>query len=73
LKYAKESIAKGATGAEFLDILARAYFASGDVTQAIETEERALNSLPSAGPKQSVSPIRKTIETQLAKFKAARR
>jgi serine/threonine protein kinase len=73
LKYAKESIAKGATGADYLDILARAYFASGDVRLAIETEEKALNSLPSAGLKQSVSPIRKTIETQLAKFKAARR
>jgi tetratricopeptide (TPR) repeat protein len=72
LKYARESISKGGTGAEYLDILARAYFASGDVAQAIETEHKALNSLPSADPKQSVAPIRKTIENELAKFKAAR-
>jgi serine/threonine protein kinase len=72
LNYAKESVAKGGTGGEYLDILARAYFESGDAAQAVETEQKALNSLPPADPKQSISPIRQRIETQLAKFKAAR-
>jgi tetratricopeptide (TPR) repeat protein len=71
LKYAKQSIAKGATGPEYLDILARAYFLSGDVTQAIATEEKALVSLPNT-VQQAVSPMRSRIEDQLAKFKASR-
>jgi serine/threonine protein kinase len=71
LKYAKQSIAKGATGPEYLDILARAYFLSGDVAQAIATEEKALTSLPNAA-QQAVSPMRTRIEAQLAKFKASR-
>ena len=73
LKYAKESIATEGTGGDYLDILARADFASGNVANAIATEEKALNSLPSASPKRSVSPLRQTIEAQLAKFKAALR
>jgi len=73
LKYAKESIAKGGTGGDYLDILARAYFSSGNVANAIETEEKALKSLSSANSKQSISPLRQNIETDLAKFKAARR
>ena len=71
LKYAKQSIAKGATGPDYLDILARAYFLSGDVTQAIATEEKALAALPNAA-QQAVSPLRSRIEQQLAKFKASR-
>jgi serine/threonine protein kinase len=70
LKYAKESYDKGGTGADYLDVLARAYFQSGDKANAIATEEKALSSLPPADPKQTVSPMRKRIETDLAKFKA---
>jgi hypothetical protein len=63
----------GGTGGDYLDILARADCASGNVANAIETEEKALNSLPSASPKRSVSPLRQTIEAQLAKLKASLR
>ncbi|HET9407500.1 MAG TPA: protein kinase [Candidatus Sulfotelmatobacter sp.] len=72
LKYAKESIAKGGKGAEYLDVLARAYFMSGDVAQATATEEQALAILPPSDPKQRAAPMRSRIEGQLAKFKAAR-
>jgi len=72
LKYAKESIAKGGTGPEYMDVLARAYFLSGDITQAITTEEKALAALGPTDPQQPASPMRSRIEEQLAKFKAAR-
>jgi non-specific serine/threonine protein kinase/serine/threonine-protein kinase len=72
LKYAKQSIAKGGTGPDYLDTLARAYFELGDVNQAVTTEETALHNLPPADPKQSVSPLRNRIERELARFKAAR-
>lgn len=73
LKYAKESIAKGGTGPDYLDILARAYFESGNKTQAIAVAEKAMSSLPPADPKQSVSPLRDRIQKDLAKFKASQR
>jgi serine/threonine protein kinase len=72
LKYAKESIDKGATGAEYLDVLARAYFLSGAVADAIVTEEKALASLGPADPSQPASPMRTRVAGQLAKFKASK-
>jgi len=73
LKFAKESIAKGGTGPDFLDVLAQAYFESGDVAQAIATEEKALSSMPPSDPKQSVTPLRQTLDEHLAKFRSANR
>ena len=71
LKYAKQSIDKGGSGPEYEDILARAYFLSGDVAQAISIEQKILASLPTAA-EQPVSPLRTRIERQLTKFKTSR-
>jgi tetratricopeptide (TPR) repeat protein len=73
LKYAKESVAKGGTGADYLAVLARAYYRSGDKTEAIETAEKALALLPVTSPSQPITPLRHSIEDQLAQFKARRR
>jgi len=73
LRYAKKSVEQsGATDSDNLDILAQAYFQSGDRAQAIACEEKALSMLPPARGNEAF-PTRHRIETQLAKFKAARK
>ena len=74
LLYAKKSVAKsGGANSDHLDVLAQAYFQNGEVTQAIETEEKALKLLPPPQPHQPDPPAWRRIKTQLARFKAAQR
>jgi serine/threonine protein kinase len=74
LEYAKKSVMKsGGTDSENLDILAQVYFQSGDVVRALDTEEKAANLLPPQNAEQPASSPRRRIETNLAKFKAARK
>ena len=49
-----------------LDLLARAYFGTGDAKQAVETETKALALLPA----NTQSDARKELESNLAKFRA---
>jgi tetratricopeptide (TPR) repeat protein len=71
LQYAKESVAKsGGTDSENLDILAEAYSQNGDITHALETEQKAISLLPAPKSQDPVSPVRQTLESHLAKFKA---
>jgi tetratricopeptide (TPR) repeat protein len=73
LQYAKKALAKsGGTDSDGLDILAQAYFQTGDVSQAIESEEKALQLLAPPQENQPDSPKRRRIKSQLAKFKSAR-
>jgi tetratricopeptide (TPR) repeat protein len=55
-----------------LDILAQAYFKSGDSARAKEAEKKALDLLPAPEPKQPVSLVRHKLEVQLARFGAGR-
>lgn len=74
LEYAKQSVVKsGGTDSENLDILAQAYFRSGDVARALETEEKAARLLPPKNSEQPTSSPRRRIESNLAKFKAAQK
>jgi hypothetical protein len=73
LRFAKASVQKsGGTDSGNLDILAQAYFANHDIARAIEAEERALALLAPAASHQPNQPIRRRLEAELAKFKAAR-
>jgi non-specific serine/threonine protein kinase/serine/threonine-protein kinase len=55
LDYAKRALAKSVgEQADYLDLLARAYFQSGDVSQAILTEEKALTSTHDAQDQQKL-------------------
>lgn len=71
VEYAKMAVQKmaaektGGAWSEYLDQLARAYFQSGDVVSAVETEQKALSSLPPD------SHQRQSLEARLSKFKLA--
>jgi non-specific serine/threonine protein kinase/serine/threonine-protein kinase len=70
LRLALASVSKsGGTDSDNLDILAQAYFASGDRPHAIETEERALRLLAPPPPGQPDPPSRRKIVSRLATFK----
>jgi serine/threonine protein kinase/tetratricopeptide (TPR) repeat protein len=72
LQYALLSVKKSGGGdSDSLDLLARAYFQTGDVAHAIETEEKALSLLPPAKGPESASSPRHRMEAQLARFRAA--
>ena len=72
LQYAKKSVTKSAgASSDQLDVLAQAYFQSGEVVRAIETEQKALKLLAPTQPHQPDPPAWHRIKTQLAKFKAA--
>jgi non-specific serine/threonine protein kinase/serine/threonine-protein kinase len=74
LRYATASVDKsGGSDSGNLDILAQAYFQSGDRTRAIDTEERAMSLLAPPVPGQPDPPMRRRIESQLAKFKTQTR
>jgi serine/threonine protein kinase/tetratricopeptide (TPR) repeat protein len=74
LRYAKMSQAKAVgTDSDRLNILGQAYFATGDVVSAIESEEKALRLLAPPPSNQIDSPTRRRIKTQLAKFKSSLR
>jgi non-specific serine/threonine protein kinase/serine/threonine-protein kinase len=53
-----------------LDILAQAYFQTGDSARAIEAEKKALGLLPASLPNQNALPLRQKFEIQLARFEA---
>jgi non-specific serine/threonine protein kinase/serine/threonine-protein kinase len=66
VEYAKRAVEKtGGVGSDYLDELAEAYFQSGDAMRAVESEEKALNSLPPDSHK------RQSLEARLMKFKGA--
>jgi non-specific serine/threonine protein kinase/serine/threonine-protein kinase len=70
LRLALASVSKsGGTDSDNLDILARAYFATGDRALAVETEERALQLLAPPQPGQPDPPARRRILARLATFK----
>jgi eukaryotic-like serine/threonine-protein kinase len=74
LKYAKESVTKpGGMDSEILDVLAQVYFEMGNVAQAVETEEKAYDSLPPKNAGAPSSSPRKRIEANLAKYRAAQK
>jgi tetratricopeptide (TPR) repeat protein len=72
LLYARKSVAKsGGANSDHLNALAQAYFQNRQITQAIETEEKALKLLAPPQPRQPDPPAWHRIKTQLARFKAA--
>jgi non-specific serine/threonine protein kinase/serine/threonine-protein kinase len=74
LAYAKRAVEKsGGSDSDSLDLLAQAYFLTGDSAHAIETEEKALSLLPPASGKEPASSSRSRMEKQLSRFKAAER
>jgi tetratricopeptide (TPR) repeat protein len=69
LKYAAKAVDLTAgTDPSLLDILAQAYFESGDSARAAEVEQRALLLVPQALPGGAVSSLRKEFEANLARF-----
>lgn len=74
LEYAKRSVDKsGKPDSDTLDLLARAYFQTGDVARAIEAEERALSLLPPTKSAEGIASPRRKMEVQLTRFKSARK
>ena len=70
LQVAKQAVARSdGKDPKSFDLLAEAYFQNGDSEHAIETEQKALSSLPPPAPNQKSSPARQKFEAQLAKFK----
>jgi len=70
LRYARASVAKtGETDSVNLDILAQAYFETGDRARAIATEEKAVSLLAPAEANRPPPPLRQTLEAHLAAFK----
>ena len=74
LGYAKSAVAKsGGTDSDGLDVLARAYFETGDVRRAIEFEEKAIKLLAAPQPNEPDSPARTRMKLQLSKFRSAQK
>jgi tetratricopeptide (TPR) repeat protein len=71
LQLAKKAVEKsGGTDCDGLDILAQAYFETGDVRRAIESEEKALKLLAPPQPNRPDPPARLRVKAHLARFKA---
>ncbi len=71
LQYAKKALEKsGGTDSDGLDVLAQAYFETGDVGHAIEFEEKALKLLAPPQPNQPDSPTRRKVKAHLARFRS---
>jgi tetratricopeptide (TPR) repeat protein len=74
LQKAKQAVEKsGERDPKSLDILAQAYFQTGDSARAIEAEKKALGLLPASPPNQNALPLRQKFETQLAGFESGKR
>jgi tetratricopeptide (TPR) repeat protein len=74
LQKAKQAVEKaGERDPKSLDILAQAYFQTGDSARAIEAEKKALSLLPAPQPHQNALPLRQKFEIQLATFESGRR
>jgi len=74
LQTAKQAVEKsGERDPKSLDILAQAYFQTGDSAQAIEAEKRALSLLRAPQAQQNALPLRQKFENQLAKFESGSR
>lgn len=74
LAYMKRADEKsGGTDSDILDLLAEAYFQNGDLTNAIESEEKALRLLPPANGQAPLATRRQKMELRLAKFKTAQK
>jgi tetratricopeptide (TPR) repeat protein len=74
LQKAKQAVEKsGERDPKSLDILAQAYFQTGDSAGAIEAEKKALSLLPAPQPHQNALPLRQKFEIQLARFEASQR
>jgi tetratricopeptide (TPR) repeat protein len=74
LQKAKQAVEKsGERDPKSLDILAQAYFQSGDSARAIEAEKKALSLLPAPQPHQNALPLRQKFEVQLATFESGKR
>ena len=70
LRYAQASVAKtGETDSINLDILAQAYFQTGDRARAIAAEEKAMSLLAPAEANRPAPPLRQKLEANLATFK----
>jgi eukaryotic-like serine/threonine-protein kinase len=71
LQKAKQAVEKsGERDPKSLDLLAQAYFQTGDSARAIEAEKKALSLLPAPQPHQNALPLRQKFEIQLARFEA---
>ena len=74
VEYAKRALAKsGKTSSDYLDLLAQAYFQAGDVDRAVESEEKALSSLPSTASSQAAMSKQRSFEAHLSQFKLAQK
>lgn len=74
LAYMKRAVEKsGGTDSDILDLLAEAYFQDGDLTNAIESEEKALRLLPPANGQAPLATRRHKMELRLAKFKTSQK
>src|SRR5262249_5626814 len=71
LRYAQASVAKtGETDSINLDILAQAYFETGDRAHAIAEEEKAISLLAPAEANHPAPPLRQKLAAHLETFKA---
>lgn len=66
LPSAKRAVMTDGKNVNMLDTFAQAYFMTGDVAKAIETQEKAVALLPSGD-----SPLRTELEANLTKFRQA--
>ena len=74
LAYMKRAVEKsGGTDSDILDLLAEAYFQNRKITNAIESEEKALRLLPPANGQAPLATRRHKMELRLAKFKTAQK
>jgi tetratricopeptide (TPR) repeat protein len=74
LQKAKQAVEKsGERDPKSLDLLAQAYFQTGDSARAIEAEKKALSLLPAPQPHEKALFLRQRFETQLARFESSRR
>ncbi|MGA2596777.1 MAG: protein kinase, partial [Bryobacteraceae bacterium] len=73
LDYAQQSLRKaGAPDSETLDLLAQAYYQTGESARAIETEKKALQVLPVDRGRGSSSALRRKLDARMAEFLAGR-
>jgi tetratricopeptide (TPR) repeat protein len=72
--YAKRALEKsGGTNSDYLDLLAQAYFQAGDVDRAVESEKKALSSLPTTASSQAAMSKQRSLEARLAQFRLAQK
>lgn len=71
LQHAKRAVELSPANPHFLDVLAQAYSANGDKANAVRMEEQALALITQQDAYKGAPGLRKELETNLARFRAA--